>query len=146
MEKTSLTLEQAEHLQKLKNEGVSFAKPTMDVHTNKVAPEFESLNSLQAEDMAAAWLGEFIAVKTYRDWKGGDLYDYLKVGDYVDDAMLGYFLNVTDPRTFTSTLVQMGEAYSHVNSLPTYATLVNDGPAWKFVGNCYPGENINRDF
>jgi len=81
-------------------------------------------------------------IKTYKEWEGS-LYDYLKVGDIVDDEMVDYFINVLPPVTFKSYLVQMGEPYSHVNGKATYSTLYKSTEGWTYMGNCHRGETVS---
>lgn len=46
--------------------------------------------------------------KTAANWKGS-LYQYLQVGDIVDEDIYSHFVNVLPPATLNQTLVQMGE-------------------------------------
>lgn len=84
-------------------------------------------------------------MKTYRDWQNGSLSDYLQFGDEVDEEMMDYFLNTLPPVTWTSTLVQMGEPYSHVAGRATYATLRREGGRWYYAGHCFRGESTPVD-
>lgn len=78
-------------------------------------------------------------IKTYENWKG-DLGEYLQVGDYTDEEMAMYFLNVMPPAYQASDLIQIGEPYSHVNGKATYATIAKDAYGWQFCGHCHRGE------
>lgn len=78
-------------------------------------------------------------MKTYANWKG-NLGDYLKVGDEVDQEMVDYFLNVLPPATWRANLVQLGEPHSHVGGRATYPTLYREIGRWYYRGNCYRGE------
>ncbi|WP_336775384.1 hypothetical protein [Paenibacillus sp. MMO-58] len=80
-------------------------------------------------------------VKRYADWKG-DLHVFLKIGDLVDEEMVNHFLNELPPTTWTSSLIQMGEPYSHVGGKATYATLKKTSDGWAYAGHCHRGENI----
>lgn len=82
-------------------------------------------------------------IKTYANWKG-DLDQYLKIGDLVDDEMMEYFITVLPPRTMTRGLIQIGEPYSHEkdqngNYRATYATLKNTCYGWEYCGKCFAG-------
>lgn len=79
-------------------------------------------------------------LKRYTDWKGS-LKDFLQIGDEVDEDIVSYFLNVLPPVSWSSTLIQMGEPYSHVGGRPTFATLKRDGGRWFYVGCCHCGES-----
>lgn len=78
-------------------------------------------------------------MKTYADWKG-NLYDYLQIGDIVDEEMVEYFIDVLPPACFNSSCIQMGEPYSHIDGNATYATLKKVDGEWVFAGNCFYGE------
>lgn len=78
-------------------------------------------------------------MKTYEDWKGS-LCEYLQVGDQVDEGIYNHFVNALPPATFWSTLVQMGEPYSHVNGKATFATLAKENGVWTYKGHCHRGE------
>ncbi|RJX40956.1 hypothetical protein D3P09_02760 [Paenibacillus pinisoli] len=78
-------------------------------------------------------------LKRYADWKGS-LKDFLQIGDEVDEDIVNHFLNVLPPVSWSSTLLQMGEPYSHVGGRPTFATLKRDGGRWFYAGCCYCGE------
>lgn len=79
-----------------------------------------------------------MAVKTYEQWEG-DLSEYLQVGDYVDEAMVDHFVNVVPPATFTSLLIQLGEARCQVDGKSVYPTLRNTSQGWQYVGCCFRG-------
>lgn len=99
-------------------------------YSNKI----EVLNGIAERHIA-----EGPAIKTYASWKG-NLDEYLEVGDYVDEEMAMYFLNVLPPATQRSDLIQIGEPHSHVNFHPTYATLEKDEHGWRYCGHCHLGE------
>lgn len=80
-----------------------------------------------------------MAFKTKANWKG-DLKDYLKVGDYVDQEMADYFVNELPPATFSALLIQMGEPYSHINGRATYPTLKKTSEGWQYIGHCFRGQ------
>ena len=82
-----------------------------------------------------------MTIKTYADWKG-NLDEYLRIGDLVDEDMHDYFLNVLPPASMSGGIVQIGEPASHVNGRATYATLKwsADDKSWMYVGECHRGE------
>ncbi|ACA42355.1 hypothetical protein [Lysinibacillus sphaericus] len=83
-------------------------------------------------------------LKTAANWKWS-LHQYLQVGDIVDDEIYSHFVNVLPPATFKQSLVQMGEPYCHVEGQPTYPTLQKTEHGWKYMGNCFRGEVVNKD-
>ena len=78
-------------------------------------------------------------MKTYENWNCS-LNEYLQIGDIVDEEMADYFIEVLPPATFTNSIIQIGEAYSHVNGRATYSTLKNTNEGWTYCGNCHRGE------
>lgn len=78
-------------------------------------------------------------LKTFAGWTG-NLGEYLQPGDFVDEEMYRYFVNVMPPATFSDRVVQIGEPVSHVNGRPTFATLQRTPDGWRYCGNCYRGE------
>jgi len=78
-------------------------------------------------------------MKTYENWNCS-LNEYLQIGDIVDEEMADYFIEVLPPATFTNSIIQIGEAYSHVNGRATYSTLKNTSEGWTYCGNCHRGE------
>jgi len=77
-------------------------------------------------------------MKTYENWNE-PLNEYLQIGDIVDEEMADYFVEVLPPVTFTNSIVQIGEAYSHINGRATYNTLVNSNEGWMYCGHCHKG-------
>ena len=78
-------------------------------------------------------------MKTYEGWRG-NLDDYLKAGDEVDEEMVNHCANVVPPIHFGSSFVQMGEPFSHINGRATYATFYQEDGRWYYAGHCYAGE------
>lgn len=78
-------------------------------------------------------------LKTYQSWHGS-LSEYLQPGDMVDEEMADYFLTVMPPVTYTSSMIQMGDPYSHIDGRATYYTLVREDNRWIFIGVCFRGE------
>lgn len=80
-------------------------------------------------------------LKTVENWRGS-LYEYLQVGDLVDEGIYNHFINVMPPATLRSTLVQIGEPYCHIDGKPTFATLEKNKSGWMYMGNCFRGETV----
>lgn len=51
-------------------------------------------------------------IKTLKDWRG-DLSDYLKPNDEIDEDLYYYFLEVLPPEYQENGVFQVGEPYSH---------------------------------
>ena len=50
-------------------------------------------------------------IKTLKGWHESgcnDIYDFLVVGDEVDEELYSYFLNILPPATWTSNILQVG--------------------------------------
>lgn len=85
-----------------------------------------------------------------------DNFDYstVKVGDYVEQAVVDNAMDVLPPACMTSACAQMGEPYSHREDPNTghfravYATFkrVTSGSngIWQYCGHCFRGENVER--
>lgn len=93
--------------------------------------------------------------KTLADWyksEANTIDEYLKVGDVVDVEMYNYFLDILPPRTNYTNYLQVGEPCNHLPNkegkfMPTYLTFSKDETDnWKFNGECFVGEKINRNY
>lgn len=88
---------------------------------------------------------ENLKVKTYSDWKDSQaIHEYLTVGDVVDTEMYEHFLNIMTPLTFTSTLLQVREAYDFVDGRSVYLTFKKEDNSWVYCGYCFRGEVHNK--
>lgn len=83
---------------------------------------------------------KLIELKTYKDWNTNSIYDYLKIGDRVDEEMYEHFLNVMPPIVNTSHILQVSEPYDFVDGKPTYMTFVKEDYFWVYKGNCHKGK------
>jgi hypothetical protein len=89
-------------------------------------------------------------MRRYGDWQAQHLPcsfgDYVAVGETVDDAMVDYFRDVVPPAWFTSSMLQVGEAYAHVDGKPTFTTFtkLSEG-AWRYCGTCYIGQTEHKE-
>lgn len=77
-------------------------------------------------------------------------YDYARIGDIVDEAVIDYFINLLPPRAMSSNYLQIGEPFSHRYDLdrrlrPTFMTFVRNDGVWRYYGHCFAYETINRD-
>lgn len=86
-----------------------------------------------------------------------DNFDYQKVrvGDYVEQAVVDNAMDCLPPACMTSQCAQMGEPYSHREDpdtgkwRATYATFKRVGGEWpngiwQYCGHCFCGENVER--
>lgn len=87
-------------------------------------------------------------MKTFKGWEQSGCYfsRYCKPGDAVDDAIFDHFVNILPPRTFSGTLMQVGEPYSHQmdehgHMRATYGTFAQRGGQWYYCGNCFAGRD-----
>ena len=88
-------------------------------------------------------------------WKGDFNQDF-KPGDYVNSEIVWVMADCVPPRSFSNSLVQCGEPYSHREDengkfRATFTTFENvkggldDDSVWKYCGHCFGGETTNRD-
>ncbi|MEK4983647.1 hypothetical protein [Bacillus sp. FSL K6-6540] len=80
-------------------------------------------------------------IKKLEDWKGS-LDEFLSINDLVDEQIADHFIEVVPPAFFSAGIRQLGEAYSHVNGKPTYATLRRTEEGWRYCGHCFIGQTI----
>lgn len=86
-----------------------------------------------------------------------DNFDYQKVrvGDYVEQAVVDNAMDCLPPACMTSQCAQMGEPYSHREDpdtgkwRATYTTFKRVGGEWpngiwQYCGHCFCGENVER--
>jgi len=92
-------------------------------------------------------------LKTFDAWNGSglSLFDFLAVGDKVDDALVEEQRDCVPPHRVMRGYMQAGEAFRHIpdglgDNHPTYTTFtkMNGSTTWTFVGYCFSGEAINR--
>jgi hypothetical protein len=77
------------------------------------------------------------------------IYSYLQVGDIVSEELVDYFMNIFPPRIMSHGFLQVGEPYNHVYDIsralrPTYMTFAECDGQWRYYGNCFVYETINR--
>ena len=76
-------------------------------------------------------------MKTKKQWdeSSKNLFDFLQVGDEVDETIKMYFLETLPPATWTGFCIQMGEPYTHNNlNQPMFSTLEKQGGQWVYTG------------
>ena len=76
-------------------------------------------------------------------------YDYARIGDIVDEAVIDYFINLLPPRAMSSNYLQIGEPFSHRYDLdrrlrPLFATFAKMDGQWRYYGHCFVYETIDR--
>lgn len=82
-------------------------------------------------------------------------YQDVKIGDYVEQAVVDDAMDCLPPACTTSRCSQMGEPYSHREDpetgewKATYATFKRVGGEWpngiwQYCGHCFRGENVER--
>lgn len=91
-------------------------------------------------------------MKTFKEWTGEKITDYLQIGDVVDNEMYNHFLNILPPITNTSYILQVGgmiDVEKDENGIdkPTYITFTKDkeSEGWIYQGECFPNEIKNRN-
>ena len=79
------------------------------------------------------------------------IYDYLRKGDVVSEDLVDNFMNVLPPRAMSYGYLQMGEPYSHVYDIDhrlrgIYLTFAKCDGRWRYYGNCFPWETIDKTY
>lgn len=77
------------------------------------------------------------------------IYDYLCVGDIVSEDIVDNFKDMLPPRVMSQGYLQVGEPYNHIYDVdrrlrPTYMTFAECGGQWRYYGNCFAWETIDR--
>ncbi len=76
-------------------------------------------------------------MKTEQQWQDSklSLEKFLQVGDFVDETMYYYFLEVLWPACMSSVCVQIGEPYDHdEKDRPRFMTIEKIGGNWIYTG------------
>lgn len=83
-------------------------------------------------------------LKTLEQWRASGLClnEFLQVGDLIDSEFADYFLCVLPPATYLTSLIQVGEPYSHINGRPTFPTIQKTPLGWMYRGNCHLRQSI----
>lgn len=82
-------------------------------------------------------------------------YETVKIGDYVEEAIVEDAINILPPACMAFECTQIGEPYSHRQDpdtgkwRATYSTFKVIGGVyptriWEYCGNCFRGENVER--
>ena len=90
--------------------------------------------------------------KTFDEWTESGAIDfdsYVGMGNEVDEAIVGNFLELLPPACHTSHLMQMGEPNEHLpdekgNFLPTFMTFEKVEGKWYYRGYCFHCETRNQ--
>jgi len=81
-------------------------------------------------------------LKTYKGWKESNftrIYDYLNIGDEVDEEMIDYFRDIMPPIIMNFCMLQVGELADHIGGKATYMTFVKEKGRWIYKGDCVRG-------
>lgn len=83
--------------------------------------------------------------------KRESIYDYLNKGDIVSEDIVDYFLDLLPPRAMGKNYLQVGEPYKHVFDIdgrfrPTFMTFTRGENGWRYAGNCFDYETIDRTY
>jgi hypothetical protein len=82
-------------------------------------------------------------IKTLGDWRTSGRYlgRFLSAGDLVDVSLVEHMRDSVPPVRNSSSLMQAGEAVTHVNGRATFTTFVHvRGETWRYVGCCHAGQ------
>ena len=76
------------------------------------------------------------------------IYDFLVVGDIVDESIITYFTNILIPKAVSYNYLQIGEIHSYHYDIsrrlrPCYMTFSKGNENWRFNGVCFEYETIN---
>lgn len=81
----------------------------------------------------------------------GSIYDYLNKGDIVSEDIVDNFMDMLPPRAMSYGYLQVGEPFSHVYDIdhrlrPTYMTFAKCDGQWRYYGNCFAYETIDKTY
>lgn len=91
--------------------------------------------------------------KSQQSWHDsglGQFGEYFRVGDEVTEELVDYFMDLLPPAYMGYGMLQVGEPYSHENDpdtgkwRATYTTFVKSEGKWRYVGECFYKQEINR--
>lgn len=79
------------------------------------------------------------------------IYDFLSKGDIVSEDIVNNFMDIMPPRAMGKNYLQVGEPYNHVFDIdgrmrPTFMTFCRGENGWRFCGNCFAYETIDRTY
>lgn len=79
------------------------------------------------------------------------IYDYLRKGDIVSEDLVDNFMNVLPPRAMSYGYLQVGEPYNHIFDIdgrlrPTFMTFAKCDARWRYCGNCFSWETIDKTY
>ena len=81
----------------------------------------------------------------------GSIYDYLNKGDIVSEDIVDNFMDMLPPMAMSYGYLQVGEPFSHVYDIdnrlrPTYMTFAKCDGQWRYYGNCFAYETIDKSY
>lgn len=91
--------------------------------------------------------------KSHESWREsglGKFGEYFRVGDEVTEELVDYFMDLLPPAFMGYGMLQVGEPYSSeldpdTNTWRnTYTTFAKSEGKWKYVGECFYKQDINR--
>lgn len=91
--------------------------------------------------------------KSMEDWENSGITsfgDFFAPGDLVADDVYDNFLNILPPATMSKNLLQVGEPANHVEDpqtgkyRPTYMTFTRVDGQWRYAGECFARETVDR--
>ena len=91
--------------------------------------------------------------KSMADWENSGITsfsDFFAPGDLVTDDVYDNFLNILPPATMSKNLLQVGEPANHVEDpqtgkyRPTYMTFTRVDGQWRYAGECFARETVDR--
>lgn len=80
----------------------------------------------------------------------GSFDEYFRLGDEVTEELVDYFMDLLPPAYMSYGMLQVGEPYSHEQDpdtgklRATYTTFIKSEGKWKYVGECFYKQEINR--
>lgn len=80
----------------------------------------------------------------------GSFEDYFRIGDEVTEELVDYFMDLLPPAYMGYGMLQVGEPYSHECDpetekwRATYTTFVKSEGKWRYVGECFYKQEVNR--
>ncbi len=79
------------------------------------------------------------------------IYDYLRKGDIVSEDIVDNFMDMLPPRAMSHGYLQAGEPYSYAYDIdrrlrPTFMTFAKCDGQWRFYGNCFAWETVDRTY
>lgn len=79
------------------------------------------------------------------------IYDYLNLGDIVSEDIVDNFMDMLPPRAMSFGYLQVGEAYDHIYDIEgrlraLYMTFAKYDGQWRYYGNCFEWETVDKSW